>query len=403
MPLIALIDCSSGIAGDMFLGALLDLGADERKVIEAIDSIGELIGRRIEVKIGDVTRRGIRAKNVKIKAESWPSMTGKELIGYVESCVRKLDVGDEAKNYAVRVAETIVEAESRIHEDVHLHELGQPDTIAEIVGASVALDNLGLFDATVYSTPLAVGGGSIEISHGRVPVPAPATLEILRKKRFPIVGGPVKQELATPTGAALLVNIVDAVTELYPMMRPSKVAYGAGDRELEIPNVLRIVLGEPLNDMMRDDVLILETNVDDVPGELIGYTIDRIMKEGAKDACIIPIIAKKGRPGQILKVIADRNDADRLARIMIEETGSLGIRIYRCERRILMREIIPVKVSVDGHEAEVRVKVSRDARGSIIRVKPEYEDLREIAERTGKPLRLILGLVEDRVRRLYEV
>ncbi|MCC6029897.1 MAG: nickel pincer cofactor biosynthesis protein LarC [Candidatus Korarchaeum sp.] len=384
-----LIDCSSGISGDMFLAALLDLGADEKKVLRAIDEIGELLSK-IEVRIGEVKRRGIRAKKVDFYSESWPSLSGEDLINYVERCVEKLDISDEARGYAIRVAETLVEAERRVHGEAHLHEIGQPDAIAEIVGVSVALDDLKAFNTTVYSTPLAVGGGFVENSHGRLPVPAPVTLEIL--KGFPISGGPVREELATPTGASLLVNIVDSVTELYPMMRPSGVGYGAGSKELEIPNVIRIVSGEPL-DARREEVLMIETNVDDVPGEVLGYALDKLMKEGARDAFIIPIIAKKGRPGQVLKAIADRGNAEHLARVMIEETGSLGVRVYRCERIVLNREVVPVKVSVDGREFEVRVKVA----GSL-RAKPEYEDVREIAERTGKPLRVVMKLVEDRLR-----
>ena len=386
-----LIDCSSGIAGDMFLAALLDLGADESKVLRAISSIGELISE-VKVRVGEVKRKGIRARKVDFYSGRWPSMSGEDLINYVERCVGRLDIGEEAKGYAVRVAETIVEAERKIHGEAHLHELGQPDTIAEIVGVSVALDDLKIFNTKVYSTPLAVGGGFIETSHGRLPVPAPVTLEIL--KGFPIVGGPVKEELATPTGASLLVNIVDSVTELYPMMKPSKIGYGAGDKELEIPNVLRVVLGDP--DTVREEALIIETNVDDIPGEVMGYVMNRIIREGAKDAFIIPIIAKKSRPGQILKVIADRSNAERLARVIMEETGSLGVRIHKCERIILKREIVPVRVSIDGYEAEVRVKIASN------RVKPEYEDLREIAERTGKPLRVVMRLVEDELRELYD-
>jgi uncharacterized protein (TIGR00299 family) protein len=405
---IVVIDCQvAGISGDMFLASLLDLGADVNRVIAAIkmiEEIGECKNVRIHVR--DVTRRGIRAKRVDVEADGWPELTGAEFMRLIKSCVDNLGIGQDARKFALNVAETLLNAEAKLHSEdpsnIHLHELGHIDAIAEIIGSAVALEDLGLFNAKIYSTPIAVGGGIIEFSHGRVPSPAPATLEILMSRGFPIIGGPIEAELTTPTGASILVNLVDEVTGLYPALKPLKVGYGAGVMDFEeMPNILRVILGEPLHySLSRDEVIVLETNLDDVTGEILGHASSRLLAEGARDVSIIPMFTKKNRPGYILKIIADRGNAERLAHIIMEETGSLGVRLYACERRILVRDIVPIEVMIDGVRVSVRMKVSRDAGGSIIRIKPEYDDLERIAGMVGKPLRHVLEAVEAQARRL---
>jgi len=291
---------------------------------------------------------------------------------------------------------------SSIH-DVRLHELGSADTLADIIGAATALDDLDIFSNTaVFSTPVAVGGGVFPASHGAYSSPAPATLEILRTSGFLTIGGPVESELATPTGVSLLTSLTPECTRFYPSIKPVYVGYGAGSRELgDIPNVLRVVLGEPFDSgLMNDDVVVIETNLDDVTGEIIGYSINRLLQEGARDAVSIPTLNKKSRPGHLIQVIADRTDVERLCAILIEETGSLGVRTYTCGRRLLLRESIPVEIMVDDKNAVVNVKVARSTNGQIIRIKPEYEDVKRLAELTGIPLRDIEDLV---VRKAGEI
>lgn len=401
-----IIDCLvAGISGDMLLGALLDLGADISKVIGAIKTIEELVGCKIEVNVKEVARKGFHATKFDVQAEEWPEVTGTKLINTIESCMEKLEVSHKARKFALNAAKTLLEAEAKLHREdfsnVHLHELGQADVPAEIVGSAVALENLGLFNAKVYSTPVAVGGGVFKFSHGKFSSPAPATLEILQSRSFPIVGGPVEAELATPTGASLLVNLADEIVRFYPSMKPLKIGYGAGARDFkEIPNVLRVVLGEPFGyNLAKDEVVVLETNLDDATGEVIGHALDKLLNEGARDVSIIPIFTKKNRPGHILKVITDRENAERLAQIIIEETGSLGVRLYSCERRVLLREIMPIEVIISGLRNNVRVKVSKDMDGSIVQIKPEYDDVEEIAEKTGKPLRRVSEIVEAQARK----
>ena len=407
---IAIIDCQvAGISGDMFLGALLDLEVNPEKVINAIESLQGFLGcGSLEVEVRDVTRRGFRAKKVDVKAERMPEMKAAELAAVIEECAKSLKLSDRARRFASGAINTLLSSEAKLHgEDfnkIHLHEVGQIDTPAEIIGSAVALEDLGIFNSKVYSTPLAVGGGLFKFSHGTVSSPAPATLEILRSKNFPLIGGPIESELATPTGASILVNLVDEVARFYPSVKPMKVGYGAGAKDFkEMPNVLRIVIGESIEyDLFKDEILVLETNLDDVTGETVGHVMDRLLIEGARDVSIIPMFTKKNRPGHILKVIADKGNAERLSRLLIEETGSLGVRMYLCERRILARELIPIEIEIDGLKEQVRVKVARDRKDKIVQIKPEYDDVKRIAERTSKPLRKVVDIVESKARRVLK-
>jgi uncharacterized protein (DUF111 family) len=206
---IVIVDCqAAGISGDMFLGAILDLGADVNKVICAIKTVEKIMTCKVKVNIRDVTRKGIRAKKVNVQADEWLELTGAELVNAIKSCVEKLGVSQNARKFALNTATTLLEAEAKLHRkdfnNIHLHELGHADALAEIIGSAVALEDLGLFNAKFYSTPVAVGGGVFKFSHGRASSPAPATLEILQSRKFPIVGGPVEAELATPTGVSIL-------------------------------------------------------------------------------------------------------------------------------------------------------------------------------------------------------
>jgi len=408
---ILVIDCQvAGISGDMIVGALLDLGADTTKVVKAMESVKDFIEscENIEVIVRDVTRKGFHAKKVDVRTKETNEMSGLELIKATAKCLEYLELSKEAKQFALNSTNTLVETEARIHdepiEEVHLHEAGSVDTPADIVGTAVAADDLGIFNMKVYSTPVAVGGGLFKFSHGTVSSPAPATLEILRSKNFPFKGGPVESELATPTGVSILVNLANEIVHFYPSMKAIKVGYGAGTKDFEeIPNVLRIVLGEPVDyNLVRDEIMILETNLDDVTGEVIGHAMNRLLLEGAKDVSVIPIFTKKNRPGQIVKVITDKQNVERLSRILIEETGSLGVRIYPCERRILTRELIPVEIEIDGLKELVRVKVAKDRKGEIVQVKPEYEDARRIAEKTQKSLRKVMKAIEGKAQKLFE-
>ena len=399
----------AGIAGDMFLGGLIDVGADVNKIISAIKSL-EKPGygyTNIRIDIQQVLRKQFKATRIDVTAESTSRKTGRTLINVVEKTAKDLKLSGKTQQFASSAIRTLVDSEMKLHKNtlsnVHLHEVGLVDTPAEIIGAAVALEDLGLFNAKTYATPVSVGGGLFKFSHGTVSSPAPATLEILRSKEFPIKGGPVESELSTPTGASILVNLADEVSCFYPEMTPLKVGYGAGSKDFEeMPNVLRLTVGQPFEKLLlKDEIAILETNLDDVTGEIVGNALDRLLQEGARDVSVIPMLTKKNRPGQILKIVADRKDIKHLSRVVMEETGTLGVRVYPCQRHIINRELIPVEVLIDEVKEHVKVKVATDMKGKVLRIKPEYEDVKRLSDKTGKPLREISEIVTIRAREVF--
>jgi len=404
------IDCQiAGISGDMFLGALIHVGADVNKVVSAIKSLeNQVYGyKNVKINVQQVLQKEFKATKIDVTAESTSRKNGSKLVEIIEKNAKNLKLSAKAQQFASNVIRTLVNAEAKLHgkalSNAHLHEVGLVDTPAEIIGAAVAMEDLGLFNAGIYATPVSVGGGLFKFSHGTLSSPAPATLEIFRSKNFPIKGGPVESELTTPTGAAILVNLANEVSCFYPEMTPLKIGYGAGNKNFkEMPNVLRLTVGEPLNNwLLKDEIAILETNLDDVTGEIIGNSLDKLLREGAKDVSIIPMFTKKNRPGQILKIVADRKDVKRLSRVVMEETGTLGVRVYPCERHIISREVISVDVLIDDVKERIKVKVAKDRNGKIIRIKPEYDEAKRLSDKTGKPLREINDIVTMRAREFF--
>ncbi|MFP3951544.1 MAG: nickel pincer cofactor biosynthesis protein LarC [Candidatus Bathyarchaeia archaeon] len=406
------VDCQiAGIAGDMLVSALLDLGVDIEAFKKALGRAGDYLPGDVELVIGveEVNRCGFQAKKLTVHTNGEAHqhghhhVHGSDVRGAIDDMTRDLGLSEEARGLALNAIDSLIDAEASMHgssrEEVHLHEAGSVDTVVDIVGTAYAMEELELFgDTRVYSTPVAVGGGLFSFSHGTVSSPAPATLEILRTKKFPLVGGPIKFELTTPTGAALLVNIVHEISMFYPKIRPLTVGYGAGTKDFEVmPNVVRLTIGDPVEpSFLSDEVYVLETNLDDVTGEVMGHAIDHLIESGAKDVSVIPTTTKKNRPGFLVKVITGREDVRDLTMALMQETGTLGVRMHPCQRHILPREITESELKLDGGDETIRVKVSRTLEGRILQVKPEYDDLSEIAERTGKPLRVVMDMAREK-------
>ena len=246
---VIVIDCqSAGISGDMTISALIDLGARQKRIMKAAEIVEENLPTlaKLGVEVSDVERHGIKAKAFNVMSTEEPKpMKAKDARNVLSKCLETAELSDIASVYALKVLNSLIEGESRVHgkeSNLHLHELASADTFVDILGTATALDDLELFrDAEIYSTPVAVGGGSVKFSHGTFAVPAPATIEILRSKNYPIIGGPINHELTTPTGAAILVNLAES-SSFYPPIRPIKIGYGAGSRDFEeLTNVLRIV------------------------------------------------------------------------------------------------------------------------------------------------------------------
>jgi hypothetical protein len=385
----------SGISGDMMLGALLGLTNGEEKILRVADYIKEELGCTLDVSF---ERKKDAYSSIAIESiiEGGRKYDLKKTIPVL---AHKFGLEKTATSFCCSVAGSLVEAEQAVHKStaVELHELGSPDTLLDILGVAALGEDLGFFeDVGVYSAPIKVGGGYVGSAHGRLPVPAPVTLEILKKYNAPFfIEG--EGELATPTGVALLVNLAK-----FTSMPPARVIdYGAGSgtfKERE-DNVLRVIMCEE-SKLPKGIVSILETSVDDVSGEVLGYTLERLYAEGALDVQIVPSITKKNRPGHVVKVICDVGLEGAMADILFSETGTLGIRVSTEQKRFqIERELKEVEVSLPGYDGKAKVKVARHD-GAVISLKAEYEDARRIAEATSLPLRNVLKEIEEQARHL---
>lgn len=368
------LDAFSGISGDMLVGALADAGADAGEICSALEALGTGARFRFERTL----RGGIRATKFHVEVEgAGPCRHLGDILRLIEEA--RLPV--RVKQNAAKVFELLGGVEAAIHgvpvERVHFHEVGAADSIADVVGACLGFELLGIEE--IHCSAVNVGGGTIRTSHGVLPAPAPATAALLKDK--PIYSEGPAMELTTPTGAAVVAALAKSFGPM-PAMTLRAVGYGAGTRELEgRPNVLRLLVGEDSRAPEATMVTVLEANVDDSTPEVLGWALERLLEAGALDATLEPLYMKKGRPGLLLRVLARPEDQERLAEIVFAETSTLGVRLYRAERRVRARRTEEVEIPA----GKVRIKVSEDGRFA-----PEYEDCRRLALASGKPLREIL-------------
>lgn len=406
MAKIAVIDCQiAGIAGDMLVSALVDAGADRKKVAGAMSACQKFLkGSRItKASFDKITTHGFSATRLLFSCkDDVPERKGAEMTRALEKACDALGVSGKARMFAESSLKSIISAEAAIHGespgDVHLHEASSVDTLADIVGCAVALDDLGLFDAQVYSTRVAVGAGTLKFSHGRVPNPADAILHIFKGKKFVLEGGQARDELVTPTGAALLANIAQKSVDSYPPVAVEKIGYGAGCKKFPgFANVVRVTIGTAPAAVEKDTVSLVETNVDDATGETLGNLIERLTDAGAKDVTVLTGTGKKGRPSHLVRVICDNRLQNAVLDVLFGETGTLGARVQEVERVILPRSVVTVPVKVAGRTFDVRVKVAKDAAGNVKGTKPEFEDIKMIAARCNIPARRVAELVGAQV------
>ena len=268
----------------------------------------------------------------------------------------------------------------------------------DIIGSAIALEDLNFLSEEIISTPVAVGGGTLDFSHGTVSNPASAILEIFRGSDIIISGGQVKEELTTPTGASLLMNLVKGCSEFYPPMKIKSIGYGAGSKDFDgFANVLKIVNGESIHQFQQDTVQIIETNIDDVSGEVIGQMVDKLITKGAKDVTVSSAITKKGRPTNLISVICDSADMNTLVDTLVSETGTLGIRFRTSNRYVIPRVIISVPVIIGGKNFTVRCKVVKH-NGVVKNCKVEAEDVKSAADLLGLSFRDANELITAEVK-----
>jgi uncharacterized protein (TIGR00299 family) protein len=378
MARVAYLDCSSGISGDMTLAALVDAGVSLDALNAAIGSLG-LPGCRLRAQ--EVKKNGFRATQVSVDYE--PEHTHRHL-HHILAMIEAGSLNQRQKDLAGRIFTRLAEAEAKVHgttiEKVHFHEVGAADSIADIVGTAVGWDLLGA-DRLVAS-PVPTGMGKIHIAHGECSVPAPATAELLRG--IPLAESAIQSELTTPTGAAILATLVEQFGPL-PAMKIERIGYGAGQKDfVERPNILRLLLGETTEAAAADadQVCVLETNLDDISGELVGYCITQLWELGVLDVFTTAIQMKKNRPGVKLTVLCRPADAPAVEDLLFRETTTLGVRRWMAARAVLRRE--PHTVTTPWGPVEGKIGWRRN---EPPRFAPEFESCRQIAEANKLPLR----------------
>ena len=380
---------SSGIAGNMLIGAFVDLGADASELKEIMEKSAKEFGE-VNVEFNKVSKHGIESTYCHVEMlEHNHSINFKDFI----SKIYELELEDNVKATSINIFKRIAEAEAKVHgkslEEVHFHEVGASDAVADVIGSVYAYYSLGYDGQKIIGLPIAVGGGRVKTAHGTIPVPVPAVVEILKDAYM--VGGPVDSELATPTGCAIYMELCDEIKEFIPMVKSENAGYGAGRKDFDHPNVLRIIETSEISESDRIDVI--ETNIDHLTGEEIGYLFDVLLDAGASDVSITPIIMKKNRQGSLLKVISKKAKREVILDTIFKETGSLGIRIApQMHRGIAKREFEKKTFNVNGKDYEVTFKIGY-VNGEIISKRPEYEDLKRIAQDSGLPLKEIKEMI----------
>jgi len=382
--MLAYFDCFAGISGDMTLAAMIDLGLDQGHLNDQLSTLGL---KGYSIKIRRSKRRGLAGVRFEVDVESdQPARRYRAIRRIIESS--RLD--DDPKKSALRIFETLAQAEARVHgipvEDVHFHEVGGVDSIVDVVGAAVGVHHLGI--SKIICSPLPLSRGFVKTLHGNIPTPAPATLEIL--KETPVAGVDASIELVTPTGAAI-VRTLAAGFGPYPPFVPKETGYGLGASDPEeFPNALRIVLGtETEEGLGRDNVAVVECQVDDLDPRVLGDLMDVLLTNGALDVCFIPVQMKKNRPGTLVKILCEPEIRGKVSRILLTHTTTLGARVSYWERIVLPRSAEKSNTSL----GVVKVKVVEWPDGHREK-RPEFDDVREIGRRTGLPAREVLRRLE---------
>lgn len=389
MTRIAYLDASSGISGDMLIAALLDAGLEEQPFLAGLRTIA---AGPFEFKRSRVLRSGLAGAHIEFAA---PERQPHRHLSHIEKLINESGLPTRVKERALAIFTRLAEAEGKLHAkppgEVHFHEVGAVDAILDIAGACFGVELLGIEE--LCCSPLNVGAGRVDAAHGSLPVPAPATAELL--KGLPVFSSGVEGELVTPTGAAIVATLATHFGPI-PHMTIEQIGYGAGSRDMPgHPNLARIMLGErAAGESGADDtVSVIQANVDDMSPQLFGFMMDRALAAGALDVTSSAIQMKKNRPGLEITVLSKPETAEALARVLFEQTTTLGLRIHEARRRVLDREF----VSVETRYGKVRVKVARIG-GQRVNAAPEYEDCRRIAEEKSVPLKEVIAEAQSAFR-----
>ena len=397
----------AGISGDMLLSSLVDLGADKKRIINGIKESEKFLSNSTIKKIDfqKIQKHGIECLQLILEIdEESNERKGSEVKKAITDSIKEIGLLKKSQIFAESCIDTLISAESKIHgiseDSVHFHEASSIDTLVDIVGVTIALEDLGLFNEKIVCLPVSVGGGIVTFSHGSMSNPASAILEIFKNSNLVITGNDAKEELTTPTGACILVNLTNTAVAYYPSMKIDSIGYGAGQKNFEtFSNSLKIVRGSQ-NNFDIDSVKILETNVDDVSGEILGNLIEKIMDKGARDISIYHGITKKGRPTNLVSVICGDECVDDVVDTLVLETGTLGIRISDSNRFTVPRTIHDVSLTLLGHSFKVNYKKSIFKGKTDFKI--EFDDLKKISKIIDKSIKETESLLRKEIEQLED-
>ena len=392
----------------MLLCSLVDLGADKNQIVEGIKKIVKFLpdSKINKIDFQKIQKNGIESTELILEIdENISERKGVEIKNAIINSVNELQLSDKARSFAESCINSLISSESKIHgiseDSVHFHEASSIDTLIDIVGVTIACEKLKFFEEKIVCLPVSVGSGTVSFSHGTMSNPASAVLQIFKNSNLTIKGNNANEELTTPTGACILVNLTDNSVEHYPSMNISSIGYGAGQKNFELfSNVLKIVQGNQ-GKMEMDSVKILETNVDDVSGEILGYLIEKIMKVGAKDISIYPGITKKGRPTNLISIMCDDEKIETITDILVLETGTLGIRISDSNRLIVSRTNHSFSLTFEGKSFEINYKKSTYKEKTHFKI--EFEDLKNISETLDKPIRDVELFLRKEIEKIEDL
>jgi hypothetical protein len=397
----------AGVSGDMILCSLVDLGADKNKIINGIKQSEKFFSNSSIKKIDfqKIQKHGIQAIQLILEVEEdVAERKGSEIKKAITDSIQNIGLSEKAKIFSESCIDTLISSESKIHgipeDSVHLHEASSIDTFVDIVGITIALEDLELFDEKILCLPISVGGGNVTFSHGTMSNPASAILEIFKNSNLIIKGNSANEELTTPTGACILLNLTNNSVGYYPSMKIVSIGYGAGKKDFEtFSNVLKIVRGSG-NNFDIDSVKILETNVDDVSGEILGNLIEKIMEKGAKDVSIYHGITKKGRPTNLVSVICSDENVEKIVDTLVLETGTLGIRISESNRFIVPRTIHTISITLNGKSFQINYKKSFFKGKTDFKI--EFDDLKNVSNTIDKSIKETESLLRKEIEKLED-
>ena len=378
----------AGISGDMMLSALVDMGADSKEIVSQVQKYISLInGASIDaITFEKISKGGIACTRMILEARDPPRISADQMVQAICDAATRMKLSPAAVSFAARCINVLVSAESRIHGgEAHLHEVASADTFVDIVGTASALDQLNIFNDIVFTTPVNIGSGTVTFSHGTFPNPAPAVLDILKDAKIAMFGDNIGYESATPTGACILAALESRSVPFYPYVTPRRTGYGAGSRDLkDRANALLLISGDS-HPAAQDSVSVIETNLDDVTGEILGDTISKAISMGALDATIQQGTGKKGRPVYMITILCGYGLVEDITDMLVRRTGTLGVRITRARRYTLSREHHTASVKIMGIQYDIRYKryTHRGAPGFKI----EFDDTSQISAKTGIPPR----------------